>query len=182
MFYLLGLVAFVLIVGYRLLNTPQGKRAKDACMINVPFLGILIHQSSLSYFLHAVSMLLQGGMPLVQAIGVAKATVRNSFLADNITYIEHDIKAGSSLSQAMIHNMAQIFDAQVIAIVRVGEESGRLAPLLARAAGAYQAKVKRNLAWIVTLINPMLMIALGVLITFLIMAVYVPIFNLSNII
>lgn len=182
MFYLLGLLFLMLLFGYRLLKTVNGKRMKDVFIINIPFIGILIHQSSLGYFLHAVSMLLQGGMPLVQAIGVAKATVHNSFLADNLTHIEQNVQAGSSLSQAMIHNMAQIFDAQVIAIVRVGEESGGLAPLLAQAAGGYQARVKRNLARIIMMINPMLMIALGVLITFLIMAVYVPIFNLSNIV
>jgi type II secretory pathway component PulF len=181
MVYLLALLSLGLCIIRRLLKTEKGKRLQDVCIINVPIIGALMSQSSLGYFLHAVSMLLQGGMPLPQAIGVAKATVHNSFLADNITMIEHNIQAGSSLSQAMIHNMAQIFSAQVIAIVRVEEESGRLAPLLGRAASVYQAKVRRSLSLIVTMINPLLMIALGVLITFLIMAVYVPIFNLSNI-
>lgn len=182
MLYLVGIISLGLFIAYRLLKTEKGTYMRDVFVVNIPLIGPLIRESSLSYFLHALSLLLQGGMPLMQAIGVAKATVRNSFLAKNLATIEQAIGAGSSLSQAMIHNMAQIFGAEVIAIVRVGEESGRLAPLLARAASAYQAQVQRTLAWIITMINPLLMITLGVLITFLIMAVYVPIFNLSNIV
>lgn len=182
MVYLMGIISLFLFIIYRLLKAEKGRNIRDVLVINIPLIGTLIRQKSLGYFLHAVSMLLQGGMPLLQAIKVAKATVHNSFLSDNLKSIEQDIEAGSSLSQAMIYNMVQIFDAQVIAIVRVGEESGRLAPLLARAASVYQAIVQRTLTWIVTMINPLVMIILGILITFLIMAVYIPIFNLSNIV
>lgn len=180
MMYVIAFFSVVFLIIYKLIKTEKGRCLKDRFVVHLPLIGELICQSSLGYFLHAVSMLLQGGMPLLQAIGVAKATVHNSFLSENITDIEHAIEAGSQLSQAMIHNMEQIFSAQVIAIVRVGEESGRLAPLLARGASAYQENVRAILSWIVSMINPLLMVFLGLLITALIMAVYIPIFNLSG--
>jgi type II secretory pathway component PulF len=182
MVYFLALAGTALLALYRLIKTKNGKCLRDIFVIKIPIFGPLIKENSLGYFLHAVSMLLQGSMPLPQAIQVAKATVSNDFLVSNLTMIEQDILAGSSLSQAMIHNMAQIFDAPIIAMIRVGEESGRLASLLGKAGHFYQSKVHKTLAWIVTIINPLLMIALGALITFLIVAVYVPIFNLSDII
>lgn len=179
--YALGLLGFGMMFLKRFFNTPHGKRIQDTILLRLPLIGSLIRQSSLGYFLHAFSMLLQGGMPLLQAMKVAKTTVSNTVLFDNLTLIERDIESGSSLSQAMIYNMAQIFSADTIAIIRVGEESGRLASLLAKAGAVYQTNVQRSLAVIVTLINPLLMVALGAMVTFLIMAVYIPIFNLSHI-
>jgi type IV pilus assembly protein PilC len=181
-FVLAGFLALMIIISSRAIKSGPSKYAWDSFIIKTPLIGILIKESSLSYFLHAVSMLLAGGMQLLPAMKIAKQTVSSSVLRSQLDYIEQEIEAGSSLSQAMMHDRLQIFSAEIVSIVRVAEESGQLSPLLARAAYSMQEQVKRMIAVLTILINPLLMLVLGLLITFLIFAVYLPIFNLSSVI
>lgn len=179
----LALVAVAsLMVAARIYVKTTGQYVWDALVLRLPVVGTIIRQSSLSYFLHAVAMLLAGGVQLLPAIKIAKGTVSNRALKKHITFIEQDIEAGRSLSQAMLYDSGQIFDAHVMAVMRVGEESGQLVPLLNRAAQSYQVAVQRSIMFMTMLINPLLMIILGLFVALLIFAVYVPIFNMSNVV
>jgi len=164
------------------IKTERGCMLKDSVLLRLPMIGKIIQLSSLSSFLQALTMLTGGGMQLVPAMAIAQETVNNSVIKQHIRIIEHEVRSGSSLSQAMMYEPGQIFGAQAIAIIRVGEESGRLTVLLQRTAMMYQDQIKRTISAITKVINPLLMVVLGLLITFLIFAVYLPVFNLSNII
>lgn len=166
---------------HRWTQISRGKRIWDTFILGMPFIGTLIRQRSLAYFLEAVGMLLQGGMQLVPALKIAKETVHNAVLHSHLVMIEKEVEDGSSLSQAMMHDPGQIFSASTVAVIRVAEESGMLSTLLVRSAQTYQEQVQRTLAFITLMINPLLMIILGLLITMLIFAVYLPIINLSNV-
>ncbi|MCX5921750.1 MAG: type II secretion system F family protein [Candidatus Dependentiae bacterium] len=182
--YMMLLVGAGFLVGFVMrlyAQTARGSWQWDRFLLTVPWVGFLIKQSSLAYFLHALAMLLNGGMQLVPALALAQQTISNKVIHYYIGIIEREVEAGSSLSQAMLHDPAQLFGPDSIAIVRVGEESGRLSTLLSRAAVAYQDRVKRSLKIITAMINPLLMIVLGLLITFLIFSVYLPVFHLSDI-
>lgn len=163
------------------IKTERGSLLWDSFLLKVPGVGFFIQQSSLAYFLQALAMLGGGGMPLVPSLAIAREMISNKVIKQHIDLIMGDVEAGSSLSQAMIHDPGQIFGPEAIAIIRVGEESGRLTLLLGRTAQAYQERVRKAIATLTALINPLLMIVLGLLITFLIFAVYLPIFNLSNV-
>lgn len=178
----LSIFAICFFIFNRLIKTEQGQTVWDSMLLKLPFIGSLIKESSLAYFLHALSMLQGGGVQLVPAIKIAKQTIKNKILREHINRIEHEVEAGNSLSQAMIHDPAQMFSAEIVSVVRVAEESGQMGQILARAASGLQEHVKRAISIITMLANPLLMIILGLLITFLIFAVYLPIFNLSNVI
>lgn len=177
-----GIIALSAFIFNRMIKTEQGQALWDSFLLKVPFIGSLIKESSLAYYLHALSMLLGGGVQLLPALKIAKQTVNNKMVSGQLTRIEQEVEEGHSLSQAMIHDPAQMFNSEIVSVVRVAEESGQMSQILARAASGLQEQVKRIISLITVLANPLLMIILGLLITFLIFAVYLPIFNLSNVI
>jgi type IV pilus assembly protein PilC len=178
----LGLFILVIFIAWRSSKSVTGKLYIDACMLKLPWIGTIIQESNLAYYLHAIAMLLHGGIQLRPALSIAKQTVNNSIIRKQLDIIEHEVDAGNSLSQAMIYEPDQIFSAEIIAAVRAGEESGRLVSVLNRSAHLYQEKVKRSISLVTMLINPLLMLILGLLIAFLIFAIYMPIFNLSQVV
>lgn len=183
--YLLLVIACVaisiMVIRY-FIKTKQGAFVWDSFLLRMPCVGFLTMQSSLANFLQAMAMLTGGGMHIVPALCVAKGMIGNKRIKYHIEIIEKEVQAGSSLSQAMVHEPGQIFGAHAIAIINVGQESGRLTVLLNQTARMYQENIKKNIAMLTMLINPLLMIILGLLITFLVFAVYLPVFNLSNVI
>lgn len=166
----------------KILSRDAMKYRKDALMLRIPYIGLLIKQSAMIYFLRALSMMVQGGVQLVPALNMAQALIKNRVIRNHCQQLAVDVESGSSLSQSLLHNQKQLFDSELIALVRVGEESGQLGSMLAKAACGYQAKVSQSLYIITTLFQPLFMIIMGLLVTGLIFSVYVPIFNLARVI
>lgn len=158
----------------------QGRTTIDRWLVRLPYIGILIKQSSLLSFLRSMALLLESGMPVPRAIYVAQQAVPNSVLRNQIDYILQEVEGGTSLSSAMAHHPDELFGQDIIAIVKVGEESGKLPSMLARSAASYQERIKQSLAVATTLFQPLLMIILGLLITMLIFAVYLPVVQFSQ--
>jgi type II secretory pathway component PulF len=92
------------------------------------------------------------------------------------------VAAGNSLYDAMMQDPEQIWSAQMLALIKVGQESGSLVPVLQKGASMYQANINKSLHRIATIIQPTLMLILGLLITLLIIALYEPIFTLSYVV
>lgn len=177
---LIGVIGALFLFAFLYVKTERGKRLYDSALLQVPYVGGLVIQSTASNFLHAVSLLLLHGVPLVCALKIAGNTIGNTSIAQSVKDMTKQVEGGSSLSRAMMHDANNIFGDDIITIVHVGEESGQMGALLAQAAGAYQDRVKRSLHFITTIAQPLLMIILGLLITCLIFAIYMPIFNLSQ--
>ena len=110
------------------------KNFLDKITIHLPILGEIYIQSFLVYFLRSVSMLLEGGVRLVPAIRIAKSSIKNNCIASQVGKLEQDVCAGSSLSQSMIDYGGKLFPQDLVAIVKVGEESALLHIMLERAA------------------------------------------------
>ena len=158
------------------------KPISDNFYLNAPVFGQLYRQSFLVYFLRSVAMLLKGGVRLVSAIEISKHSISNCFVKEKISNIKQDVFAGSTLSQAMTDFGGAIFPQDLVAIVEVGQESACLGRMLDRAADIYQEKINRSIMFFTTIFQPLLMIVLGLLITLLIFAIYVPIFSLASLV
>jgi len=158
------------------------KRMSEKMCINAPMFGQMYRQSFLVNFLRSVSMLLKGGIRLVPAIEISKSSIKNDFIKHKVCKIKQDVCAGSTLSQSMTDYGGSIFPQDLVAIVKVGEETACLDTMLDKAADMYQGKVNRSIMFFTTIFQPLLMITLGLLITLLIFAIYVPIFSLSSVV
>jgi type II secretory pathway component PulF len=126
-----------------------------------------------------LALLLGQGMDLVEALHAAAATVDNTVLRTLLEDIKLDVQAGSSLSQAFMSYDITSYDAQVAALIGLAHESGSLTPMLLKASELYQIKAQRILTVITTLIQPFLLLILGILIAALIFAIYMPLIDLS---
>ncbi|MFC1842258.1 type II secretion system F family protein [Candidatus Dependentiae bacterium] len=158
------------------------KRAIDKACINLPFLGEIYRNSFLVHFLRSISMLLKSGVRLVPAIYIAKSSIKNSVIKSQVCKLEQDVYAGSSLSQSMVDYGDILFPQDLVSVVKVGEETGQLHVMLDKAADMYWQKISRSILFFTTIFQPLLMIMLGLLITLLIFAIYVPIFGLASLV
>lgn len=171
-------IVIALIKNY--ISSYEGKKKWALWVMRMPGIKILVVQSSIAYFLQTMATLLAGGMQLPAALSIAKKSITNSYLQDQITYLIQEVEAGASLSSAMAQHPHHLFSHDVVAMVAVGEESGRLHTMLARIAMQYQERVKRLLVTVTTVFQPLLLIILGLLTALLIFAVYLPILQFSH--
>ena len=161
-------------------KTTYGKNTVDRLLVRVPFIGSIIVGRFTASFLQSLSLLLNSGMPLVPALEVARVSIRNSQLRKYVDQIKHAVEQGSSLHDAMMITAPTVFGPQVRAIVTIGQESGQLPHMLTLVAKIEQKAVMRQLRILTLLVQPLLMLLLGLLVALLIVAVYGPIINLSH--
>ena len=156
---------------------------KKACAFGtaVPFFGTLVRQSQCAYFFHALSLLTKTGVHVVTAFSIVHEHLKNSSICATVERIKNDMDQGVAMNVSMA-NFSRLFPVPVQALIAVGQESGCLPLMFMQAAQLYKEQVNRKLVLISTFLQPLLMIIIGLMITFLIFAVYLPIFNLSSVI
>lgn len=181
-FILMGAFLGLMFLACKLSNGNEIRRILDRFMLKVPLVGRLVIDSSWVCFLQSLSMLLSSGMHVVVALRIAQNVVSNSELHERVSQLVTEVEAGNSLSDAMAQDPDQSFGYDIIALVRVGQESGKLASMLEKASLLYQEKVDRLLTIFTTLFQPLLMIIMGMLITLLIFAVYLPVLQLGAVV
>jgi type IV pilus assembly protein PilC len=133
-----------------------------------------------SYF-KSLALLVHGGVHVVSALRLAQESIGNKPLY-LITYdIMHHVEEGLSLSEAF-GKYPNYFSSEIGALLSVGQESGTMEFMFSRISDLYKERVQRRLTIMATVVQPALMLVLGGLITFLIVAVYLPIFTLSSVV
>lgn len=181
-YYMLGTIFILVtlsIVLVRMLKMPAVKKKIDARILTLPYVGLLIKYVAIVNCLRSLSLLLQGGMSLVPALSIAKESVSNSYIKNILNDIIEQVRSGQDLSAAM-QSKAELFSQDIVLLVTVGQETGHLQEMVARAADMYAQKVQRILQRFIFIVQPMLMIILGLLVAALICAVYMPLFNLAD--
>jgi len=174
--------ALLLWVGYLVLGTSRRKKILDHIAIKTPGLKHIVDSTYSFSFFQSVAMLLQGGMPLVPALKIAKASINNDLYKVQLEELQQAVASGSSLSAALSMQAGTFSRPENIAVVEVGEESGNLSEMLFSIAHDHQERLEHQLQRYSTLFQPILMLILGVLIALLIVAVYMPIMSLSYVV
>lgn len=160
--------------------SPRGKEIKDRLIFRVPILGAILRTRFIAYFLASLALLLERGLQLVPALHTVAQSMDNEVLKNYVHAIEREVNNGRSLSMALQDVSPHWFPLELNALVHVGENSGTLELLLKKASIRYRDQVKRQLARISSIIQPLLMIILGLLVLLLIFAIYLPIIHLSH--
>ncbi len=178
-YILMGSVLIGLILN-RVFKLESVKKIKDSFLLNTPIFGPIILQYNIANFLHTLSVLLQGGVHVVRALEISRQAVKNSNLGVKIDRVARLVESGNSLSDSF--KQVGFDDPELIALVSVGQESGALAFTVLKSAQIYQDRFYRRIKFLITLIQPLLLIVIGLFIATLIFAVYVPIFTMSSVI
>jgi len=177
-------VIFILIlILFRLLmHITYIKNSLDKIICHIPLIKNIIKTSTLVTFLRTLSLLIQSGVDLQKALVIAKLTSQNSYIQTNINSVIDKINAGESLSNSFETTNHWLFDPELTTIIAIGQEASQLGPMLSKAANMYTQKLNQQLNLISSLFQPVLVIILGLLIAGLIIALYIPIFSLAELI
>ncbi len=152
----------------------------DRIVLVVPIFGQLMKDSSAAYYLYAAGLLIYGRVNVVQALNVARSSIKNRWLSQQFSVLESMVDRGVALSQSL--EEIGLVGPDVCGMVMVGEQAGNMGFMVMRAADLYKQRINRKLLIISSLVQPILMIVLALLILGLILAVYMPLFNLSSVI
>jgi type IV pilus assembly protein PilC len=148
------------------------------CLWRLPLIGSLLQKIHICRFFQSLALLLEGGVSIKPALETVQVTINNPLLLEQLQKPFQAVLAGMPLHEALV-SQPSLFGPETLAYMRIGQETGTLGHMMARTATLYQQTINKQLSTITTIIQPLLMIILGLWIALLIIAVYLPIFTLS---
>jgi type IV pilus assembly protein PilC len=156
------------------------QRAMDRFMLRIPIFGEVIRKATIARWTRTLSTMFAAGVPLVESLDSVGGAAGNAVYADATRRIQNEVSTGTSLTAAMQN--ADVFPNMVTQMVSIGEESGALDAMLAKVADFYEEEVDEAVAALSSLMEPAIMVILGVLIGGLVIAMYLPIFKLGSVV
>jgi type IV pilus assembly protein PilC len=174
-----GLVAGIAFV-ISWVRRPAQRQQLDHAMLGVPWVGDIARKFATSQMARTLSTLLSGGIPLVQALDVSSRSVSNRYIAHELESMGQRVREGQSLAGTM--RSRRIFPDVAVKMTEVGEATGALQDMLNSLADFYDEELQSSLDRFVTLIEPVLLIILGLVIASLLLALYLPLFQLSSVV
>jgi type IV pilus assembly protein PilC len=176
------LVSLVTLFGIGKLMLRQSQQAVffiDSLLIRLPLIGPLLRKIILGRFISTLSTTISAGLPMVTALESSASSVNNRCYQTAISQIIEDVTSGLSLQRALGKQV--IFPITLKQMVNVGEESGSLVSILEKAGQIFEQEVELALDTIIPLIEPVMMLILGILVGGLLVAMYLPVFQLGQI-
>jgi type IV pilus assembly protein PilC len=174
--FLAGLVGGALAL-WGWLKQPSQRERFDRWVLRLPGLGPIARKFSTSQAARTLGTLLGGGIPLVNALDVAARSIANRYIAHELQVAGQQVREGRSLAAAMTASGA--FTDVAIKMVEVGESTGALQEMLNSLADFYDEEIETNLGRFITLVEPILLVIMGLVIAGLLLALYMPLFNIS---
>lgn len=164
----------------QMLKKESVKARLDQSMLRWPLVGELVRNLETSRFSRTLGVLLQGGVPLVGALGIARETIGNRVLRAHVDVAVVELKEGKSLSASLLSSGS--FPPLAVHMMQVGEETGRLEEMLLKVAGIYEDEVSAVTKRLLALLEPALILTLGVLIAGIIVSILLGILGVNELI
>ncbi len=177
---LLALIAITALAIEKALARPEVRDRFDSRVLRLPLFGDLIWKMETARFCHTLSTLLKNGLTLLSALNLAKEVVGNRKLAGLMTEAGEELKRGRGLAQPFTQR--EILPQMALQMVRVGEESGSLDAMLAKVAAIYDKETQLSVKRLLTLLEPALIIGLGVVVAGIIISIIVPILGANELV
>lgn len=152
----------------------------DRILLKVPVFGVLVEKSCVARWTRTLSTMFAAGVPLVEALDSVGGAAGNSVYLNATTNIQREVSTGTSLTTAMTN--ASVFPSMVLQMCAIGEESGTIDHMLGKAADFYEAEVDDMVAGLSSLLEPIIIVFLGTLIGGIVVAMYLPIFKLGQVV
>jgi len=178
--YLLG-VLVALGVGIRLYyRTEQGKVAIDGILLKAPVLGDLLRKVAVARFSQNMSILLTSGVPILDGLAITAKTAGNRVIERAILTARVSISQGKTVAEPLLES--KVFPPMVCHMVSIGENTGALDAMLKKVADFYEEEVDAAVANLTSLMEPLIMVVLGVILGGLVISMYLPIFQLGTLV
>jgi type IV pilus assembly protein PilC len=158
--------------------TNNGKRVIDGILLKIPVMGDLLRKTAVARFTRTLGTMISSGVPILDALDIVSKTAGNRVVEDAVMKARTALSQGKTFSEPLAET--KIFPGMVTQMISVGESSGSLDTMLNKIADFYEEEVDAAVASLTSLIEPMLMVFLGVVVGGLVIALYLPIFQLAG--
>ena len=179
-YFLLGVVAAYFLDKEASVRSPAYRHFKDRLALKLPIIGDILHKGAIARFARTLSTTFAAGVPLVEALESAAGASGNIVYKTAIDKIRDDVSTGTQMHVSM--ESTNMFPNMVVQMVAIGEESGSVDSMLSKVAEVYEQEVDNAVDALSSLLEPIIMAFLGVVIGGLIIAMYLPIFQLGNVV
>ncbi|RQW28112.1 type II secretion system F family protein [Rhodobacteraceae bacterium CH30] len=161
-------------------RSPKAHKMADRIVLKLPVIGDIVRKATIARWTRTLATLFTAGVPLVEALDSVGGASGNQVYADATGQIRTEVSTGSSLTYAM--QKSDLFPNMVMQMTAIGEESGSLDSMLEKVADFYEEEVDNAVAALSSLMEPVIMVVLGVLIGGLVIAMYMPIFKMGQVV
>ncbi len=175
---IIGLGTVFLIYREAYKRSPSVRHRRERLVLKLPVLGNILNKSCIARFSRTLATTFAAGVPLVDALDTVSGSAGNIVYREAILQVRENVSGGSQLHASM--KQANVFPNMVVQMVAVGEESGTLDRMLDKAASYYEDMVDTLVGGLTSLMEPMIMVILGVVIGGLIIAMYLPVFSMGD--
>lgn len=178
-----GLFVLLAIAGvgfglYRVIQTTAGRRVIDKWKLKTPLVGSIFHDAAVSRACRVLGTMLRNGVPLLRSLRISSESTGNTLLAEAMMKSVENVTAGDTLSKPLA--ASGLIPPQVMAMIRVAEESNTLDEVLIKIADRIDNRIERRLEVLVRMIEPMMLILIGGMVMFVIVGVLLPVFDLNS--
>ena len=175
---ILGILIVIVIAFNRFYKTEKGPWIVDLLLLKAPVFGLLLKKVAVAKFSRTLSTMLSSGVPILEALTIVSRTSGNIVVEDALLKTRQSISEGESIAQPL--EAAKIFPPMVVQMIAVGEATGALDAMLSKIADFYDDEVDNAVTAMTTLLEPVMMVFLGVILGGMIIAMYLPIFKIAG--
>lgn len=159
-------------------KSTKGRKKWNALVLKLPVMGKMIRMLAVSRFARTLSTLLNGGVPMLEALAIVRNVVNNDIIAEAVDQARENIKEGESIAAPL--KASGQFPPMLIHMVNIGEKTGNLEEMLSQVSDAYDFQVNTSIDGLTALLEPLMIVAMGGLVGAIVFAVIMPILQLSN--
>jgi len=175
-YYLVG-VPILLFLAYRFLSrTEKGRRTIDRFKLKMPVFGSIVNKSTISRFCRTLGTLIASGVPILDALRIVRDAIGNRIIADAVDQVHGSIREGETIAEPLRQSGA--FDDMLVNMIDVGEETGELDKMLLKIADNYDLDVDVAVESLSSLLEPILIISMGVVVGFIVIALFMPLIQI----
>jgi type IV pilus assembly protein PilC len=174
----IAIVIILVIVGQRYYKTENGKRRIDDLTLKLPIFGELLRKVAIARFARTLGTLVSSGVPILESLNIVAGAAGNKVVEEAILRGRISISEGQSISEPL--SQSGVFPMMVTQMISVGETTGSLELMLNKVADFYESEVDTAVATLSSMLEPVLMIFLGVIVGGLVIAMYLPIFKMAS--
>ncbi len=157
-------------------KTKGGRYTLDKFKLHVPVFGVIIRKSVIARFCRTLGTLIQSGVPILEALAIVKGALGNEVVSSAVSKVHDSIREGETIAEPLAQS--GIFDDMVINMIDVGEETGELDKMLMKIADNYELEVDSAVSNLMSILEPILIIGMGLTIGFIVVALFLPLVDL----
>jgi type IV pilus assembly protein PilC len=162
------------------IKTPYGRHFWDKTRIRLPIFGVIAHKICLARFTRTLASLVRSGVPILEVLQIVSQTVGNVVMENAIKVAAVDIERGESISQSLSKH--PVFPGMIIRMITAGEQTGKLDAMLERISDFLDEEIETTLSGLTSLIEPILIVFLGVVVGGMVICMFLPIFKMPEIV